>query len=92
MKKSLDRDFARSPLGQAVQDIEGEIALKTQTLADLQNAIAQADGEVLVELKHQFLAEKRSYIDMVRQKQDLQRKQVTTRHRVLERLAGHITL
>ena len=86
MKKSLERDFARSALGQAVQDIEGEIALKTQTLADLQNAIGQADGEVLVELKHQFLAEKRSYIDMVRQKQDLQRKQVTTRHKVLERL------
>ena len=90
MKKSLDRDFARSALGQAVQDIEQEIALKTQTLADLQNAIGQADGDVLVELKHQFLAEKRGYIDMMRQKQDLQRKQVKTRHRVLERLLAKL--
>jgi hypothetical protein len=90
MKKSLDRDFARSALGQAVQDIEREIALKTQTLADLQNAIDQADGDVLIELKHQFLAEKRGYLDIMQQKQDLQRKQVSTRHRVLERLLAKL--
>jgi hypothetical protein len=90
MKKSLDRDFARSALGQAVQDIEREIGLKTQTLADLQQAIEQADGDVLIELKHQFLAEKRGYLDMMQQKQDLQRKQVSTRHRVLERLLAKL--
>jgi hypothetical protein len=90
MKKSLDRDFARSALGQAVQDIEREIALKTQTLADLQQATGQAEGEVLIELKHQFLAEKRGYIDLMQQKQNLQRKQVMTRHRVLERLLAKL--
>ena len=90
MKKSLDRDFARSALGQAVQDIEREIGLKPQTLADLQQAIEQADGDVLIELKHQFLAEKRGYLDMMQQKQDLQRKQVSTRHRVLERLLAKL--
>ena len=90
MKKSLDRDFARSALGQAVQDIEREIGLKTQTLADLQQAIEQADGDVLIELKHQFLAEKRGYLDMMQQKQSLQRKQVSTRHRVLERLLAKL--
>jgi hypothetical protein len=90
MKKSLDRDFARSALGQAVQDIEREIGLKTQTLADLQQAIEQADGDVLIELKHQFLAEKRGYLDMMQQKQDLQRKQASTRHRVLERLLAKL--
>ena len=90
MKKSLDRDFARSALGQAVQDIEREIGLKTQTLADLQQAIEQADGDVLIELKHQFLAEKRGYLDMMQQKQNLQRKQVSTRHRVLERLLAKL--
>jgi len=90
MKKSLDRDFARSALGQAVQDIEREIALKTQTLADLQQATEQAEGEVLVELKHQFLAEKRGYIDLMRQKQNLQRKQISTRHRVLEKLLNKL--
>ena len=90
MKKSLDRDFARSALGQAVQDIEREIALKTQTLADLQRATEQADGDVLIELKHQFLAEKRGYLDLMQQKQDMQRKQVATRHRVLEKLLAKL--
>ena len=90
MKKSLDRDFARSALGQAVQDFEREIALKTQTLADLQRATEQADGDVLIELKHQFLAEKRGYLDLMQQKQDMQRKQVATRHRVLEKLLAKL--
>ena len=90
MKKSLDRDFARSALGQAVQDIEREIALKTQPLADLQRATEQADGDVLIELKHQFLAEKRGYLDLMQQKQDMQRKQVATRHRVLEKLLAKL--
>jgi len=90
LKKSLDRDFARSALGQAIKDIESEIALKTQTLSDLQSAIEQADGEVQVELKHQLMAEKRAYIDLMGDKQDLQRKQIATRHKLLDRLLKRI--
>lgn len=86
LKKSLDRDFARSELGQAIKDMETEIALKGQTLSDLKSAIEQAEDEVLVELRHQFLAEKRAYLDLMSNKQKLQQKQVKTRHRVLERL------
>lgn len=90
LKKSLDRDFARSALGQAIRDIEKEGALKAQTLSDLQKAIQQSEGQVQVELKHQLLAEKRAYIDLMGDKQALHKKQVRTRQKVLERLLAKL--
>jgi len=43
-----------------------------------------------VELKHQLMAEKRAYIDLMGDKQDLQRKQIATRHKLLDRLLKRI--
>ena len=65
LRKSIDADFSQSELGAALRDIDTEIGFKTLTLGDLQGAIAQADGEVRTELRHQFLAEKRAYLDLV---------------------------
>lgn len=90
LKKSLDRDFARSPLGQAIRDLEKEAALKAQTLSDLQKAIEQSEGDVQVELKHQLLAEKHAYIELMADKQELHKKQVKTRQKVLERLLAKL--
>jgi len=90
LKKSLDRDFARSALGQAIRDLDQEAALKAQTLADLQKAIEQSEGDVQVELKHQLLAEKRAYIELMSDKQGLHQKQVKTRQKVLERLLAKL--
>jgi len=90
LKKSLDRDFARSPLGQAIRDLEQEAALKAQTLSDLQKAIEQSEGDVQVELKHQLLAEKRAYIELMADKQAMHQKQVKTRQKVLEKLLAKL--
>ncbi len=90
LKKSLDRDFARSPLGQAIRDLEQEAALKAQTLSDLQKAIEQSEGDVQVELKHQILAEKRAYIELMADKQAMHQKQVKTRQKVLEKLLAKL--
>lgn len=90
LKKSLDHDFARSPLAAAIRDGEENLTLKAQTLADLQTAIASADGELVVELRHQFLVEKRAYVELMKQNTDLQRRHLTTRQRTLEKLLGRL--
>ncbi len=86
LKKSLDRDFAKSDLGLAIQSLDDEIGFKSRTLADLQGAIGQAGGEVRVELRHQFLAEKRAYLELVSRKHALRRKHVEAKKKVLEGL------
>ena len=90
LKRAIENDFAGSGLAASIRDTQSLISLKTQTLADLQNAIDQADGELKVELQHQFLAEKRDYLELVGQHQDLRHKQMTTKQRLFERLLGKL--
>ena len=90
LKKSLDRDFAKSGLGLAIQDLDDEIGFKSRTLGDLQGAIGKADGEVRTELRHQLLAEKRAYLEMVSRKHALRRRHVVAKKRVLEGLMARI--
>ena len=86
LKKSLDYDFARSELGQAIRDVDSEIGFKTMTLSDLQSAIEQSDGEVHTELRHQFLAEKRDFIELVSRKNDFRKRHLKTRLKTLDRV------
>jgi hypothetical protein len=91
LKKSLDRDFAGSELGLAIQDLGDEIGFKSQTLSDLQDAIGKSDGDVQTELRHQFLVEKRAYLELVSNKHTLRRKHVVAKKRVLEALMQRLT-
>ena len=86
LKKSLDHDFAESALGTAIHSAEDEIGAKAKTLGDLQGAIAKSSGEMQIELRHQFLHEKRAYVDMMSQRNDLERKHVQIQTRLLEDL------
>lgn len=86
LKKSLDHDFAQSALSGAIQDADSEIGLKGQTLDDLRTAVEQADGELRVELRHQFLAQKREFITLMKRKADLRKRHLQTKQRTLERL------
>ena len=86
LKKSLDRDFRRSPLADAIRNTEEEIALKLETLGDLRTAAEQADGPLRTELRHQLLAEKRAYLNLMRARQDLKRKHLEKRRRIYQRI------
>ena len=67
LKKNLDQDFIDSQLGRALTETETNIELKGKTLSDLKAAIGQARGDDLkMELRHQLLAEKRAFIDGLR--------------------------
>ena len=81
LKKSLDRDFAKSELGLAIGQVNDDIGFKSRTLGDLNGAIGKADGAVRTELRHQFLAEKRAYLELVAKKHALRRKHVAAKKR-----------
>jgi len=90
LKKSLDNDFAESELGLALQETDDRIRFKTQTLSDLRAAIERAEGEVETELRHQFLAEKKAFIEMMNDKQDLKRRRAKTQKWVLDQLLARL--
>lgn len=52
LKKAIDKDFAGSPLAAALRGTTEKVELKAATLRDLQNATAEADGDLKVELSH----------------------------------------
>lgn len=91
LQKTLDYDFEQSDLGQAMRDIAVEVEFKTLTLADLQAAIGQSDGEVRTELRHQFLAEKSVYIELAVARNTLQRQQLLTKMAVLDDILAELT-
>ncbi|NQV98388.1 MAG: hypothetical protein HQ483_01725 [Rhodospirillales bacterium] len=82
LKKSLDRDFARSPLAEAIAHADEEIKLKTLTLEDLRAAADRAEGELQIELRHQLLAEKQAYLHLVKSHQDLRSQHLQKRKQV----------
>jgi hypothetical protein len=86
LKKSLDRDLAESQLGTAIKNNNENIGHKGNTLSDLQRAIETSEGEMRLELRHQFLAEKRAFLDLVEHQIDLDRKQAKTRLRLYDRM------
>ncbi|MFQ5973050.1 MAG: hypothetical protein ACE5Q3_12020 [Alphaproteobacteria bacterium] len=90
LQRAIENDFAGSGLAAMIRDTEGQIGLKTRTLADLQEAIDQTDGELKIELQHQFLAEKRAYLELMDRHQDLRRQQMETRQRLYDRLLARL--
>lgn len=91
LQKSIDHDFARSELGTAIQEKEENLSLKGNTLGDLQNAIETADGEVRSDLRHQFLAEKRNYLAMMSERNELRRKHLLTKRRLFDDMLNRLS-
>lgn len=90
LKKAIDQDYAKSSLATAINEARDRMKLKVKTLEELRDAIDRADGDLKIELRHQFLAEKRAYLDLVDQHQKLRRKHAATRIRIYENLLGKI--
>ncbi len=92
LTKSINKDFQKSELGQAVQSVEKDVGLKSQTLGELRHAIELADGEVKTELRHRLLVEKHGYLELMAERSDLHRKQLLTKRRLLEKILDEITV
>lgn len=90
LRKAVEQDFARSTLAASLSDTDNMVRLKVQTLEDLRDAIDRADGELKIELRHQFLAEKQAYLKLIAAHQDLRRQRAKTKIRLYERLLGKL--
>lgn len=90
LKKAVDHDFSKSALAAAIADNRELTKLKTLTLRDLQSAIDGAEGELRIELRHQFLAEKRAYLELVARTQDLRRRQADTKIRLYGKMLNKL--
>ena len=86
LKKSIDSDFADSKLGLAIEENQEKSRLKLQSLKDLNMAVKDAEGEVKTEIRHHLLAEKRSFIYIMSNKNEMRRKQLVTKLRLFERM------
>ena len=90
LRKSLERDFADSDLGQALSRTVDETGLKTRTLEDLTKAVDAADGPVRSDLQVELLGEKRAFIQLTARKNALARKHLDTKRRLLGRLLARL--
>lgn len=90
LKKAIDRDYAKSSLAAAINDARDRMKLKVRTLGELREAVERAEGDLKIELRHQFLGEKRAYLDLVDEHQTLRRRHAATRIRIYENLLSKI--
>lgn len=86
LEKAIESDFRKSGLATALKNTESRTRLKQSTLGDLQQAIDKAEGETRYDLQHQFLMEKKDYVQMLKENQDLRTKRAKIKLRLYERL------
>lgn len=86
LKKAIDKDFARSPLGAALASNREASDLKAATLEDLAQAQEAADGGLRLDLRQQLLGEKQAFIRIMGERQRLERDRTNARLRLLRAL------
>ena len=86
LKKAIDRDFQNSSLAGVLYQTRDSIKLKMDTLEDIRESIDHTQGALQVELRHQFLAEKRAYLELAGKNQKIQRQRAKTNLKIYKRL------
>lgn len=90
LDRRIERDFSQSSLGQAVREQDETLRFKMQTLADISAAVELADADRSLELQHKLLLEKQNFIRLAGEKNALQRQQLGTKKRLLERVMSKL--
>lgn len=92
LQRAVENDFARSPMAQRMVGLEEQIVLKRETLVDLQRAAERASGAKLrIELQHEFLQEKRNYLQLMQEKQDLRQQRARKKLVLYEGMLDKLT-
>jgi len=88
MERALEHDFQNSALASKLKNVDERLGATQTDMASLQQAIKTALGDEQVELRHQFLEQKSSYIDEMESRQTLRRDELKTRMSVYQNLLG----
>jgi hypothetical protein len=88
--KALQQDFLASPLAADLTAVTDNISGQHQTLAQLRNAIGSAEGEELVELRHQYLEQKSSFLDTKEDQHAIRSQELSTKLGVYRNLLDRL--
>ncbi|MBO6783354.1 MAG: hypothetical protein JJ899_08820 [Alphaproteobacteria bacterium] len=92
LRRAVDNDFARSAMAERMAALDEQVALKRATLGDLQRAAQQAGNpELRIELQHEFLNEKRNFLRLMEEKQELRRQRAEKKLALFEGLLDRMT-
>lgn len=91
MEKAIDRDFNLSPLANEISKVESQTVNNLSDVQSLQEIEPTYDGEENIEIRHQIIVGKKSYIEGVGEQLTLQRKKNDTKLRLYKRLLKKAT-
>lgn len=79
LAKAVESDFQASSLASQIVDLNMAAAASGEAMAELKQAINHAEGDAKIALEHQFLDEKSRYLDIVQDREQLDRKALNTK-------------
>ena len=86
LETAIEQDFDRSPLANELGGLENDISLQINFLSQIQNDLDLYEGEQRLEARHQLIAGKRDYIEMMGTQIDLKKKRLAVKLDIYERL------
>lgn len=90
MQKKIERDYKNSSLAGAIISKNSDLGLKRNSLNELGQALNQADGEMKIEVRHQILAQKRDYLNMVGERNEMRKEATNTRMKLYKDLLNRL--
>ena len=86
LERVVEQDFNLSPLAEELSTINDDVSAKVTSIQSLQDIAPQYDGEEEIEVRHQIIEGKKSYIELMGTQMSLQRQRVSTKVRLYKRL------
>ena len=87
LERAIQRDFAASPLASDMMNVDQQIASEVTNIQSLSENQHLYEGDAAIEVKHQVLAAKRTYIGLLGEQIGMKRKKLQTKLRLYRYLA-----
>ena len=87
LERAIQRDFAASPLANDMMNVDQQIASEVTNIQSLSENQHLYEGDAAIEVKHQVLAAKRTYIGLMGEQIGMKRKKLQTKLRLYRYLA-----
>ena len=87
LERAIQRDFAASPLASDMMNVDQQIASEVTNIQSLSENQHLYEGDAAIEVKHQVLAAKRTYIGLMGEQIGMKRKKLQTKLRLYHYLA-----
>lgn len=87
LELAIQRDFAASPLASDMMNVDQQIASEVTNIQSLSGNQHLYEGDAAIEVKHQVLAAKRTYIALIGEQIGMKRKKLQTKLRLYRYLA-----